>query len=186
MQHITIPDIYCPFPSLISPYVENLHKHCLWFAEQFHLVRQGKAFQQFSACRFAWFVARVYPFAEFDELTLIADWNCIFFLFDNQLDEGDIRKQPERMQWVLEHLIAIMSNPSVTPQGPIAEAFSDFWQRTVCYTKPDWQRRFINSMTKYLFACLWQAQNHLLGYIPDVDTYVEKRRLMAAICLSST
>ncbi|HEY4035015.1 MAG TPA: hypothetical protein VGL94_13730, partial [Ktedonobacteraceae bacterium] len=180
MEYITIPDIYCPFPSLISPYVEKLHQHCLRFAKQFHLVQQGKAFRHFSTCRFAWFVARVYPFAEFDDLTLIADWNCIFFLFDNQLDEGNIRKQPERIQLAIEHLIAIMSDPSITPQSPIAEAFADFWQRTVHNTNPDWQRRFIDSMAKYLFACLWQAQNHVQGHIPDVDTYVEKRRLAAA------
>jgi hypothetical protein len=176
MEQIVIPDLYCPFPSQINLYVEAIHAHSLRWVKRFHLVQQEVAFQRFAASRFAWLTARVHPLAGIDELALICDWHVWLFMFDDQFDDGEIGKQPERMQPVLEHLLAVVNDSCTTPRGPIAESLADFWQRAARYTTPAWQRRFVCDLAGYFDAYRWEAQNRVQGCTPDVNTYIENRR----------
>jgi hypothetical protein len=176
MEHFTLPDIFCPFPSQISPYVQEVHVHSLWWVKHFRLVQQAVALRRFSAARSAWLAARTHPCAGFRELALICDWCVWLFMFDDQFDDGALGKQPERMQPVLEHLLEVVSASAASPQGPIAEALSDFWQRAARYTNTNWQRRFVRDLAEYFDAYLWEAHNRLQEQVPAVDAYIDQRR----------
>jgi hypothetical protein len=170
-----IPDIYCPFPSQISPYVEEVQMHSLWWVKHFRLVQREVAYRRFTTARFAWLASRVHPLAGLYELSLACDWFVCLFLFDDQFDESELGGQPERMQPILDHLLAVISKPSVMPQGPIAEALADFWQRALSYTPEHWQKRFVYNLASYFDACRWEADNRVGERVPEVDIYMEKR-----------
>ncbi|MBE3559283.1 MAG: hypothetical protein IMW89_08665 [Ktedonobacteraceae bacterium] len=177
MERISIPAIYCPFPSRISPHAEILHEHSLAWATRFHLVQREAAMRRFLASRFARLTARVYPTAGLEELQLLNDWLVWLFMFDDQFDDGLLGRQPEHIETVLNAYLAIFINPdSATPADPAAEALLDLYRRTFPRMPAVWQERYRQHFIKYFDTYNWTVRNRALGIVPDIASYVEKRR----------
>ena len=71
---LKIPDIPCPFPSQISPHLEQVRRHTLEWVQRFHLVQKKNALQNYLAANFAGFSCRVYSMGKLEELIFINDW----------------------------------------------------------------------------------------------------------------
>jgi hypothetical protein len=177
MESITIPPIYCPFPSRISPHLERVRRHTLEWVQRFRLVQKEVALQYYIATDFSGFSCRVYPDGGLEELFFINDWVLWILLFDDWFDDSGLGARPAYMYQVHQHLLAILQDPPLAPpQGPIAEALFDIWQRADSLVSDAWKKRFAQHHADYFAACRWDAENRAHKRIPEVQAYIENRR----------
>jgi hypothetical protein len=185
MTRIILPTFYCPFPSQLSPLVEEVHQHTLAWATRYDLLQKEAAQRRFDGARYAWLAARTYPQAGFAELALTNDFFSWLFLLDDQFDDGLIGRQPERMQTVIQGLLAILGVVSGEPlQGPLAHALYELWARMLPLTTPQWRTRFIRHLLAYFDSYGWETRNRASGNIPDVEVYIEVRQDAGAMRLA--
>ncbi|HTK09623.1 MAG TPA: hypothetical protein VL485_20805 [Ktedonobacteraceae bacterium] len=177
MEHLTIPDIYCPFPSCLNPSVEAVHLHSMERVQRLRLIQQKHAFRRFSIARFAWAAARAYPDTDFTELAWVNDWLVWLFMFDDQFDDGALGAEPEAMECIMDELLNLLNaHPSTVAHcSPLASALLDFWQRAPGAT-PAWQARFQQHLADYFASYLWEAANRARGHIPSIEAYIANRQ----------
>ena len=174
---ITIPDIYCPFPAHISPYSEQVSRHTLQWIQEFRLMQKESALQHYLASNLSRFSCRVYPNASLEELLFIDIWVTWITLIDDWFDDSGLGRKPAEMSQVYQHLLAVLHDPPlVTPQGPLAEALFDIWQRADSLASSAWKRRFAQHHADFFAACRWDAENRVHKRIPDEDAYIKNRR----------
>lgn len=58
MTSIQIPEFYSPFPSEVSPYVDEAQKHTVEWAIQFRLVEDDLTLERFQREKSAWLAGR--------------------------------------------------------------------------------------------------------------------------------
>ncbi|MGZ8240947.1 MAG: terpene synthase family protein [Methylobacter sp.] len=176
MQNFTIPHIYCPFPSAISPYADILHNHTLDWVRHFNLVKDEKAFEHLRASRFGWLAARAYPNAALDRLKIVADWNTWLFVLDDQCDEWGIGKHPEQLAALHFKCLEILSG-SIPASDDVAlvHAIYDIRMRIQPLMPLSWLTRFIQSAAEYFESTLWEAKNRAQGVWPESKTYIQMR-----------
>lgn len=179
MEHYVLPTVYCPFPTLLNPYVEVVHERSLMHVQAMRLIQQEAAVRRFTKMRVAWLAAGVHPTTGLDELTWVNDWLVWLFMFDDQFDEGVIGTQPERIISVAAELLAITDDMPII-SSPIAAALHSFWRRAPGAT-PAWRERFAGHLAEYFTAYHWEAQNRARGSIPAMEAYIVNRRSSGAL-----
>ena len=73
MEHIVVPDIYCPFPSLISPHLAQVHEHALDWVKRFRLIQEEAGLHYYRAINLSEFICRLYPKTSLEELLVLND-----------------------------------------------------------------------------------------------------------------
>src|SRR5215472_13197620 len=94
MDRFVIPDIYCPFPSLISPHLEHVQTHAQEWLNAIGLVPQGRAQSTFLTYEVPWMICGIYPNAGLEELFLCCDWYSWGFTYDDLCDNSGLGKRP--------------------------------------------------------------------------------------------
>jgi hypothetical protein len=194
MQALAIPEIFCPFPSQMNPHVESAEQQLTTWVQQFGLVQKETARQRFTRANFATFAACTYPTASSVDLALVSDWFAWLFLVDDQLDDGVVGRDLELVQRSMSDLLGVLGqDPNMLQRSYTASAvaqlysssavaaLSDLWRRSACGMNNQWRARFIRHVEDCFAAAYWEAQNRIHGVIPDVPTYVAKRRDTGAI-----
>ncbi len=185
IESITIPEIYCPFPSQLSPHLEHLRKQTLQWVQDFRLVQQEAALQRYIAADLSRFSCRVYANASLDELLFIDCWVSWITLFDDWFDDSGLWAQSAYMYQIHKHLLDLLQDPPLAvPQGPAAEALFDIWQRADGLASPAWKKRFAQHHADYFAACRWDSENRAHKRVPDVLGYIEHRRNSVANTIS--
>jgi hypothetical protein len=188
MGLITLPNFYCPFPPAIHPRVEEVHQHTFAWARQHRLLQQEAAIRRFHASRFAWLAARVHSRTSFEELALTNDFFTWLFMLDDQFDDSSYGRQPARMQVVVDRLLTVLGierGPDVQPlEGPVADALRDLWARATPLTSVQWRQRFVEHLSAYLDAYIWETGLRERGETPDIALYIKKRQDAGAMKLA--
>lgn len=188
MEQLILPTFYCPFPPEIHPQVEQVHEHTLNWARSYRLLQRERAIHRFNASRFAWLAARVHARTNFAELALTNDFFTWLNLLDDQFDDSNFGRQPERMKIVVDRLLTVLGierGENIQPlQGPIADALVDLWTRALPLTTTRWQRRFAGHLRDYLDAYIWETGNRARGETPDLTVYIQKRQDAGAMHLA--
>lgn len=176
MESLVIPDIYCPFPSLTNPNIEQAKKHSLEWAKDFRLIQRDAAQQHFLIAGVAHFGCSVHPKAALEELCFCCDWYCLITLFDDHFDDTERGKEPELLRLIHDHLLAVLQNPpKAIPQGLAAEAFSDIQQRAARLAPPTWQKHFVQHHADFFAGQLQDAENRAAQHIPDIQACISNR-----------
>jgi 5-epi-alpha-selinene synthase len=191
MDHFVIPDIYCPFPSLISPHLEQVQAHAQEWINAIGLVPQGTAQSSFLTYEVPWMICGVYPDAGLEELFLCSDWYSWGFTYDDLCDNSG--PDTHELDLIQAHLLAVFqASPPASVQeaiaptaSPLVTALSDIWQQARQQTSTTWQRRFAYHHVEYFASLQQEAANRLHQQIPNVQAYIANRRLTAAstVCL---
>ncbi|MFF8714323.1 terpene cyclase [Streptomyces sp. NPDC015184] len=182
-----LPDIYCPFPQRTNPHVGHTRVHLTEWIRNTGLVHRDSARERFEQADFGAFVGMVYPTADSKNLDLVADWFVWLFLVDDQLDDGQLGRSPERVRDVVEVMRSVIESPGpvVLPDEELPAAviaLADLWERTTPGTAAHWRTRFAWHVTTYLTtATTWEAGNRAAGVVPSEETYIAKRRHTGAI-----
>ena len=194
MQPLIIPDIFCPFPSQMNPHVESAKQQLLEWVHEFGLVQKETARQRFLRADFAAFASCTYPTASREHIALISDWFAWLFLVDHQLDDGVVGRNLDLARRCMHDLLTVLRedhhpiNRSYTACAVVQSysssavaALADLWQRSLPGMTETWRGRFIRHVESCFAAAYWEAQNRIQGIVPDVPTYITKRRDTGAI-----
>ncbi|MEU0835888.1 terpene synthase family protein [Streptomyces sp. NPDC056231] len=182
-----LPEIYCPFPQRTNPHVAHTREHLDNWTRNTGLVQRDSARERFKQADFGTFVGMVHPTANEHDLDLVADWFVWLFLVDDQLDDGHLGRNPERVRDVVALMRSVVEG---TGTGPLPDedlpaavvALADLWKRTTPNAAAHWLRRFTWHLVTYLTtATTWEAGNRANGVVPSEETYIAKRRHTGAI-----
>ncbi|MFC9678294.1 terpene cyclase [Streptomyces sp. NPDC056948] len=178
-------DVACPFPFSVSPHTAQARERLAVWTRETGLLRGPRARERFGRADFGWFAALVYPTADAETLKLMAEWFAWLFLVDDQLDDGDFGRSPERMAQAVRLMRRILDDPAArpdTPLPPAADALADLWRRTAGRASPAWRRRFADHLELCLTtATAWEGENRMRGAVPSESSYIANRRHTGAI-----
>lgn len=177
-----LPGLYCPFPSLLNQYVEKADRHTTLWVKKYQLVTSEETWSSYHRQKFTWMVARMFPTADLNALSIAADLNTLLFILDDQFDEhgegSAAIKQKEQFERLVHALIGIMKHNSLISLekgGPVLSAVSDFWKRIRKLGNLGWQVRFIESLQQAFAANLWRIEQVSHGQLPTLEEYMEWR-----------
>jgi hypothetical protein len=186
MNHFVIPDIYCPFPPLTSPHLEQVQTHAQEWLNTIGFVPQGIAQSTFLTYEVPWMICGIYPTARLEALSLCCDWYNWGFTYDDLCDNSGLGRQPYELARIHAHLLDVFqASPLVSFREPMAAALCDIWQRARQLTSTTWQRRFARHHADYFAGQLQEAANRLHQQVPDMQAYIIYRRAtsLSTVCL---
>jgi hypothetical protein len=178
-------DVTCPFPFSVNPHAPQAREHLAAWTQDSGLLRGTRARERFERADFGWFAALVYPTADAERLDLMADWFAWLFLVDDQLDDSDFGRSPERMAKAVSLMRGVLDDPAAPHPAalpPVVGALADLWRRTAGDASPAWRARFSRHLEECLTtATVWEAENRLRGSVPTEESYITNRRHTGAI-----
>jgi hypothetical protein len=179
-----------PFAFQQNAHAERAKQHLEAWVQHVELVRKPSARERFARADFGWFASCVYPTADAQDLELVADWFALMFLYDDQLDDGDVGRNPELVNEINAAALGILMSPhaqaaapaaSGAARSPVVVSLADLWRRMDGRADDAWRSRFIGHIAHGAAAAHWEAQNRVAGIVPAEADYIEKRRHTGAI-----
>ncbi|MBE8999789.1 terpene synthase [Nostoc sp. LEGE 12447] len=182
MNQLLSHDLYCPFPSLMNKYVDVLEEYSLEWVLRFKLLPDKSSFQRFCKAKFFLLAASTYPSCQLEELKIANDLLSWLFIWDDQCDLSDLRKQPERLKGFHDIFLGILNGKELTNQDvPLAHALSNLRHRILERGNTKWFHHFLCSFKGYFQGCVEEATNRIQGVVPDIDTYMAIRILAGGV-----
>ncbi|MCF2147000.1 terpene synthase family protein [Desmonostoc muscorum LEGE 12446] len=177
MKELLSPSLYCPFPHQINKHVDILQEYALEWVLRFNLQASETAFARLSKSKFFLLAASAYPNCDLEELKIGNDWLSWVFIWDDQCDMSEFKKQPEALKIFQQRFIEILKGSEPTSQDmPINHALADLRQRTRQRTNEKWFNHFLHCFEQYCHGCVEEAAIRAQGIVPDIDTYMKCRR----------
>jgi hypothetical protein len=175
MYTLTIPELYCPFPSRINPFVQDAHQHTLQWVQRFRLYT-GAGFKKFIADNFASMTARFYPTADKQRLCLANDVDVLLFAMDDIIEQQRNKTGVEHFGHFMNSCLAILYDPGSHRNATtgIFAAFRDVWQRLQQVSSPGWQQHFARSIAK-LFAVAQEKCLKATDHLPSIAGFYKQR-----------
>jgi hypothetical protein len=180
------PHLHCPFAEQINPATERVQRESVehWSAI-LGLKPNSPEYRRLNTAGFGRLIGRCHPRACERDLQIILDFAIWLFLWDDVCDET-LNAAPERIRAMNELAYQVLNGdhwdtsamPAVSPllRG-LVEVRTQFLQRMPL----DWFFRFSHDLQDYCEACVWQAECHANGVIPDLETYVRQRRMTSGV-----
>jgi 5-epi-alpha-selinene synthase len=176
MDHLLLPDLYCPFPAAVNRHVEIVDRQTVQWARQFNLAPNNAAYRRLEATRLGWLAARTHPDAPLEELQLVADWCAWLFVRDDYCDESGVGRQPERFTALHDDFLRLLKGaPLAADAAPLLRSLCDLRDRTRAKASVASMRRLIEHIADFFAAGAWEATNRAEGVTPDVTTYINMR-----------
>ncbi len=115
---LRMPQIRVDFATEISPFRDQVEVSTRAFVRRFGLVPDEVARRHHERSLLGTLMARAYPHAGHTELALVTDWISCMLVLDDQFDETDLGKDPERLRAVCRECSAgsPRTGPSPTPR----------------------------------------------------------------------
>ncbi|MHC5671995.1 terpene synthase family protein [Nostoc sp.] len=177
MKQLLYPDLYCPFPSQINKDVDILEEYALEWVLSFNLLADESTYKRFCKSKFFFLAASAYPYSNIEELKIAHDWLSWVFIWDDQCDLSELKKQPEIIKVFHQRFLEILNGAELTSQDTLfSHALADLRQRTLQRASIKWFNYFISYLEDYFCGCVQEATNRAKGIVPDVDTYIMIRR----------
>jgi hypothetical protein len=182
MEQLHLPQILCPFPAGISPFVDEVSAHNVYWVQKFDLAPSSTLFDAYRKAEFPKFVSRIYHHADYIELCLICDFCTWLFIVDDLLESiAGNRKEHSR---VMKDLMCILDGHEAPISGnyvKLASALKDIWDRLGEITVPSWQRRFSANMEDLFEATEWEVNNRAAEYRLGLADYIKMRPYTSAM-----
>lgn len=182
MEHLYLPQICCPFQASISPLVEDVYTHNMYWVQQFNLVPASQQLAAYRKARFPWFVSRIYHTADYMELCLACDFCTWLFRVDDLLEH--LGGNRFRHSSVIREMIGVLEHgqASVLSQhAALAASLMDIWERMKALCPTGWQCRFIRNMKHLFDATCWEADNRAAARPPAIAEYIKMRPYTSAM-----
>lgn len=174
IEKIVLPTLYCPFPSAVNKHAATLHQRTLEWARRFHLLEKETGYQDLSASKNSWLVARTYPNAPLEELQVVSDWITWLFILDDVSEETG--KQPDSLAAMYARFLGILKGAiAAASANPLECSLQDIRQRLLQKTTPGWMSRFMRRCEECWDSWVWEATNRYKRIAPDVESYTKMR-----------
>ncbi|MGW5768864.1 terpene synthase family protein [Streptomyces longwoodensis] len=164
----------------IGPGLDAARRHHLDWVRRTGLAADDRSLAWYVSWDMPRLAALGFPHARGPALDLLADAMGFFFVFDDQFD-GPLGRDPAAADRVCRTLIDI-AHGAPPPPGvdPCTAAFADIRARSTDGAHPAWTARTAHEWEYYFAAQAHEARGRLRGTPPDLATYLEVRRGVAA------
>lgn len=182
MDHLVMPELFCPFPSVINPHIETVQHQTIAWASRFRLIDSPQLQHRHNQAQFSRVVGRAYPNAAPADLRLVCDWNTALFVWDDCCDEAQLGRHPELLRARGSQLLDVLLGTAPSdPEDNLIQALANVGDRLRQRMPGSWVRRFVHHVQEYVEGTLWEAQNRVQGIVPDLATYMRMRQLAGAL-----
>jgi hypothetical protein len=151
------------------------------------LLKEERAISRLKKCGFSELTAMAYPDASTHELKIAINWMIWLFLFDDQLDECGLGRQPDAATRIIDRLLCHATTEPRTDiafQSPVERAFVSLWQEYAMDLSQVQQRRFMQNIRNYLSSLRWEVEFRAGHIVPSLLTFVNLRRDTGAVRLA--
>jgi hypothetical protein len=171
----------CPFPSLISPYADQVDAETFSWLVASGMIDDRAELDRYREASYGRLGARTYPYADHDMLRLVTDWCVWLFAFDDAFCESD--RRAAEIARALPQLLAVLDDldAGVHVQNPFARAMLDIKGRVTAAGNADQLDRWRTVTKDYLFAQVWEAANREDSVVPTYGDYIFMRRRTGAM-----
>ncbi|MGA5699969.1 family 2 encapsulin nanocompartment cargo protein terpene cyclase [Peterkaempfera bronchialis] len=186
---IRIPDLYMPFTTQLSPYLDTSRENVVTWARRMGMlapvpgVPASGIWDEHSlrAFDFALCSAGIHPDASLDQLDLTTGWltwgtygdDYYPAVFGRTSDLVGARLCTKR----LAAFMPVDSGTAPIPTNPLERGLADLWARTAGPMTPGDRRRFRATIEDMTDSWLWELANQAENRIPDPVDYIEMRRM---------
>jgi hypothetical protein len=173
-----------PFPPRISPYAEDAERAVRRFLRRSGLFRSTQTAGYYRTSRLGYLTAQIYPDAIRDRLLPVARWYGVWTMFDDQLEQLPDHRSPAGVDLVAGHMMSWVqpgTDGHAGDGGPFGHAFRGVWTQIAARSPSRWRARFHGHLREYLSGCRWEAENRHTGAVPDLATYIDRRRRFGGI-----
>ncbi|MFC4535007.1 4-epi-cubebol synthase [Sphaerisporangium dianthi] len=179
---LLLPSLSCPFPSLVSPYAEQVDAETFSWLVKSRMIDDSAELDRYREAGYGWLGARTYPYAAHDMLRLVTDWCVWLFAFDDAFCESD--RRAAEIARALPQLLAVLDEdpvPGTSLENPFARAMLDVKARVRAAGSADQLDRWRTVTKDYLFAQVWEAANREDAVVPTYGDYIFMRRRTGAM-----
>lgn len=185
METLMYPQLYCPFPAKVNPYLESASLHTLEWSQELGLTaRNPEEAAQFLKTGFTGIAAGAYPDATEEGLFLVSDYTVWLSRFLDTFYRIPLDEKATFIRDTAYTFMDIMEQRPViwlTTGNPLIAALEDLWKRIRAASHAAWRQRFVKSMELFFDACLWQARNKRLRRTPSRQEYIQMRSSLSAM-----
>ncbi|MFE5736198.1 cytochrome P450 [Streptomyces celluloflavus] len=175
-----VPEITLPFPSVISPFADDVETDVLEWADRCGITAEPWMRRRCAAEGWGHLAARGWPRYDRKSISLCAQWLAWELWIDDQRDEGNYGTAQawQPVAYRLRRVYAAHQPPN--GRSPMEIALADLCRRTYALpaaTAP-WRRRFVADLDGLLKeGATAETVRRDRGAAPSVDEYVRLRRL---------
>jgi hypothetical protein len=172
-----LPKLYCPISSTPHPQMEEIERETMerW-SQMLGLHAKHRAFKKLQRSRFPVLVASCHPGASMERMSAALDFLIWNFLWDDQLDVGDVT--PEWVRQQNEQAVAVLRGEMPDNEAPpLLWLLQDIRDRMSALMPATWMERFIRACQAYFDGTVWEAETRTKRITHDVETYIQLRRL---------
>jgi hypothetical protein len=177
-----VPPLYCPYPSGINPFTDEVERESVrYWSELLGLKPGSPARQKLEVAQFGVFIGRNYPRVTQEDLQLILDFTVWFFFWDDLCDEG-LRSDPELIDQMNAEADGVLLGSAPEPTaGPLLQSLWGIRQRLGRRMHPRGLVRFVRNLQDCLESMVWQASERRQGIVQSRETYERFRRLSGGV-----
>lgn len=183
VEQFIVPDLRCPFASVVSTYAEDVREETLRWASSFGLLIDEPSRKVLRGAASSDLAARCHPFARREGLRLISDFYTWMFLQDDHRDESEAGRRPGCLFDDERRSLEVLGGDEPTRRDELSiHALRDLRDRLGSRAPgPAWMRRFVHSVERHFDSTVWEATNRARSTVPDLDAYVRLRPLTAGL-----
>jgi 5-epi-alpha-selinene synthase len=173
-----------PFPPRISPYAAAAEREVRAYLRRCGLLRSSAAAEYYDSSRLGYLTAQIYPDALRDRLLLVSRWFCVWTVFDDQLEKLPDDRPATAVDLVADLMLSWLGpqrTANTAGEVPFATGFGNAWADIRARSSPAWQERFLAHTRQYLTGCRWEAENRRTAIVPDLESYMVRRRRFGGI-----
>jgi Terpene synthase family 2, C-terminal metal binding len=163
-------ELFCPFPSVVNPHAEAVHRQSLDWARRFRLLDAERDYQHLGGSKIGWLVARAFHNASQEELQIAADWTTLFCLIDDRTEESGL--SPVGLSALFSRLLeAFRTGHARLDDDPFALALVDLRRRMDALASPEWVQGFGERVEEIFTGFAWEAINRAKQLKPEIGNY---------------
>jgi terpene synthase-like protein len=173
-----IPAIYCPFPLVMHPKVDELGKAGMEFMTRYGFCGTERQMQMVVGTDSNLFYASISPDGLEERMQVAVDWCYLMFAFDDlRCDMGEISERPGEFAEVANRLLRTLEAPDSGAMGNdvFAAPVRDIAQRVHAMGSPTQVRRWIDGHYMWFLGVLWEIAWRASRTMPRLDDYLHAR-----------
>lgn len=184
---VAVPVLSVPFEAGMHPATETARAATDRWARRFGLTVRPELRERLHASTPARLAGRVCPDATLDGLLFACDWQAWLFLFDDgYCDESVIGADPAAITEVTVWMLGALETGESAPDDVFGRALADLGGRLARLAGPAQWARFVQAVTAYFYALVWEATCRQRGTLAPLNEYIRMRRYSGAVstCLA--
>jgi hypothetical protein len=140
------------------------------------------AYRKLQGGRFGEFIARCYPNASKEDLTVAMLFGTFAFVWNDEYELPELLGKTERIQELNDRALDILLGATPTAEdGPMMWILADIHEELMLRMPQAWLRRFVGNVDLFFRSSLWEAVNRYNGEVPSSADYIVRRR--ETVCL---